>query len=517
MVKLTFSGGRNTLSTTTSINPEECVDGENFEIDPGITAFKMRPAYALVGTAPNAGEIRGFAQLEKQDGSLSTLIQAGTTVFEWDGATTFTSRGTVNANSRLRGPLSSNFTLDEIVIITDIELADVVKQWDGATFADLTTSGVTNFTAKYCFVSNERALYGNVIENNVDLPHLLVGSKVELPGTLSVSGVPAGADDPFFIPMPDLKPMNGLLPAFGLTIMSTKIGSIWKLSGSSALNFFIEGLYKGSAASGDEALVNIGNDVAIARAGAIDLLSGVQAFGDVVTDDITNPIQPDVQGVTDWKVVYDQEQQRVYCFPNGQSLVHVLKKSLIPRFQQTGISPWEKWTTTHGLAFQPSTVFAIKSPITGEIVTYMGDSSGNIFQMDQGQTTDPDNNVIKAFRTSIAMLVDDIKLPEGWVDYIKNSGAYSITLTFQWQGEGTWDDVSDIVVPALPIGAVYSGGSFYSGGAHYGKQFRSRFSRQEWAASGLGDGFQIKLEIQSETGFEIGSTEVLAKSASINT
>lgn len=513
MVKLLFSGGRNTLSTTTSINPEECVDGENFDIDLGITAFKMRPAYALVGTAPNGGEIRGFAQLEKADGTLSTLIQAGVDVFEWDGATTFTSRGTVNANTRMRGPLSSNFTLTDIVIITDIELADVVKSWDGTTFGDLSTSGVTNFTAKYCFVVNERALYGNIIENSVLLPHLLVGSQTETAGTLSASVAPTGADDPFFIPMPDLKPMNGLLPAFGITIMSTKIGSIWKLLGSNATDFEIKGLYKGSAAAGDEALTDIGNDVVIARSGAIDLLADTDRFGEVDTDDITNPIKNDVMGVTSWKTVYDQEQQRVYCFPDGESLVHVLKKSLIDRWRSERISPWEKWTTTHSLAFQPSTVFSIKSPVTGEIATYMGDSSGRLFQMDQGQTTDPESNTIKAFRTSLAMLVDDIKMPEGTVNYKKNTGAYEITLTFQWQGEGSWDDISNIQVPALEIGAVYSGGFYYSGGAYYGQQFGSRFSRQEWAAAGTGDGFQIKLEVESQTGFEIASADFIAKEA----
>ena len=92
------------------------------------------------------------------------LVQAGDTVYEWDG-TTFASKGTVNALSRLRGHTWHNWQLDPaVVLITDIELQDVVMQWDGTTlsdvaFTDENGASYTPFKAKYCLIQDERAAY----------------------------------------------------------------------------------------------------------------------------------------------------------------------------------------------------------------------------------------------------------------------------------------------------------------------------------------------------------------------
>lgn len=513
MAKLTFSGGRNTQGNSSSINPEECTDGENFDLSVGLTEFRPRQAFAIAGTAPNGSEIRGFAQLEKVDGTLSTLIQAGNTVYEWNGASTFTSRGTVNANARLRGTRSSNWSLTDKVLITDIEKLEPVSEWDGTTFQAMTTNLVGAFYAKYCLVVNDRAMFANCKNASTDLPNIIVGSQIEDNEVLSVTQKPSSAisaADPFYIISPDLKPINGFVEAFGLTLISTKIGSVWKIAGTSAQDFSLQGLYKGSSADGDEAFVDVGNDVVIARNGAIDMLSSTDRFGDVSTDDISNPILPDVENVTEWRVVYDQERQKIYCFPNGQSLVHVLFKALVPRYQSEGISPWSKYTTKHPSAFQPTTVFSIKNPQTGIYTTYFGDENGVIYALDQGLEADPNGNTVEAFRESQLFMLRDFTGPEGWVQYQKKVTSYDITLTFQWQGEATFDDVSVITVPAIDTGSYYGGTTYYGGTGYYGSSFQSRYNRQEWQAAGVGNSFQIRLDVSAADGFAVDSVELEA-------
>ena len=62
-----------------------------------------------------------MASLLLPNGNTSMLVQAGSTVYEWNGSN-FTSVGTVNANSRLRGHIWHNWQLDPaVVLITDIE------------------------------------------------------------------------------------------------------------------------------------------------------------------------------------------------------------------------------------------------------------------------------------------------------------------------------------------------------------------------------------------------------------
>ena len=100
---LTFGGGVNARRRALDIDIQECREGENFALDPLRNAFNRRPAFDLTATATNGQEIRGYAQLKTKAGTLTTLIQAGTTVYSWDGASTFTSVGTVSSSARLRG------------------------------------------------------------------------------------------------------------------------------------------------------------------------------------------------------------------------------------------------------------------------------------------------------------------------------------------------------------------------------------------------------------------------------
>ena len=47
-----------------------------------------RTGLSVIATVPNGEPIRGIAQLIGADGNLSTIVQAGGTVYSWDGTAT---------------------------------------------------------------------------------------------------------------------------------------------------------------------------------------------------------------------------------------------------------------------------------------------------------------------------------------------------------------------------------------------------------------------------------------------
>jgi hypothetical protein len=507
---LSFGGGLNTRRRPHDIDINECVDGENFDLDPQLFALTKRKSFDLAATAPNAGSIDGYAQLVKRDGTITTLIQAGTNVYQWDHSSTFTLKGTVAAGTKMRGGVDQNFTLDEIVIITDIALAEKVKTWDGTTFADLAHNLTGTFSAKYCRVHQERAFYANVKNAATLLPHILVGSQRSDADRLSVTDRPASVlvlTDPFFLVTPDLRPINGLELAFGNMLLSTARGRLFRLSGSSAFDFAVEEFHAGSAVSGDEAMISVGNDVALGNPHHIDSLSGTINFGDVESDDLSLPISNRVERVTEWTLTYDHKSKRLYCFPDGQSAVYVMHKKLID--SKSTLSPWSKWTTGHSIAFQPTTAFPLIDPTTKESRMFMGDSSGRIFIMDGDGAKDGGTTDLTASRTSglIRGIPDgDVFDVEGWISYRKQF-VTTVTLTFLFAGEGIFDKSLTITLPAGDIIPIYNGSgtnaAYYNTDIYHGVSFSDRISRQRFTPPGLNAWFQVKVEISSQGDVEI--------------
>ena len=323
--ELRFGAGISNRASESDIQPSEAAEGYNFDIDLDNKNLRPRRPFALKGTAPNAGEIRGFAQLEKQDGSISTLIQAAGNVYEWDGAAAFTLRGTVDSGAKLRGGRLANYGLYDYVIITDIEKAEVVKKWDGTSFTthnhNLTGDG-GQFYAKYCQVVDERVFFANV-RSGTDTPHMIVGSTLGDPETLSISDKPTsalGLDDPFYLLSPNLKPVNGFAQAFGRFLFSTTRGNIHSLEGASAQDYYIRDLYPDSGATGDESVVFAGNDVYYGRQGSIETIAGAEAFGDIENDDVTRDILPSVRDVLTWRLIYNPRHKKVYAFADDGRL-----------------------------------------------------------------------------------------------------------------------------------------------------------------------------------------------------
>lgn len=510
-IALTFGGGINRRRRPFDIHPEECFTGQNFDLNQQSSVLLRRKPFDLKATTPNAQEIRGYAQVKKRDGTVSQLIQSGGNVYSWDGSSTFTLVGTCNPGSKLRGKKSHNFTLDDLVIITDLEKATVVKTWDGTTFTNMTTNLASPLYAKYCLVRDERAYFGNV-QSGTDTPHVILGSAISDKSTLTITDRPSSSlsdGDPFFLPTPDLKPINGMEEGFGQFIISTQSGKLMELNGFSAKDFEVISLYEGSFVSGDESMVNIGNDVALAMPGRIEMLSDTQKFGDVATDDSSILIQPLIQDVTSWTATYNQLTQKVFFLPNSGGKLWVLHKSLMGG----EFSPWSQWVTDHSLNFNPSTIWTMIDPGTGLDATYMGDASGNIYRLEGSGAQDGGTTDISVKRQSIVYRlptgrVFDLK---GWIIYDK-AFEETITLTFQYAGTGDVDQAINILIPAAGSGsaAVYSGTSYYgSSTVYYNTGFSGRLARRNWAAAGDAYQLQVLVTIEGARDFaihEIGLT-----------
>lgn len=510
-VKLKFGGGINTRSAEDEIDSKECTDGKNFALDIDIPTYKNRKPFDYLGTAPNNSEIRGFASLYTADGTVSLLVQAGNTVYEWDGSS-FTSKGSCSASSRLRGRLEHNWQLTGKVLITDLELLQPVMEWDGTTlqnvtFTDETLSGAFGeFRARYCSVTNERAVFGNIYDNGTTYPHLIVGSLRGDYTIITVANRPSSAlneGDPFFLVQPDNRAINGLVQAYGQTVTSSKEASMFILSGDTAKDFIMKELYSRSGVSGNESLAYVGNDIVYGRQNAIESLKSTEKYGDVEADDLSLAIADEIDGFSDWTIAYNARNKRIYCVPgNSQAQLWVLHKTMIA----TGLSPWAKWVTDHQMSFNPSTIMNVIDPSDGLEYVFMGDSNGNMYRL-EGTGTSGDgggHNVVterlsRLFTVPVNAQIYDIK---GYIKY-KRGEAATVELTFEYNGMSVFDETITVNLPARTFGALYGGGSYYSGGAYYGSSFSGRLSRQIFGIAGKSSEIQVRAKIEGTTDFEI--------------
>lgn len=510
-----FGGGINSRASEDQIDPLECTTGENFVLDPGNSEFRRRAPFDLIGTVPNEAEIRGFATLTKTDGTTSMLVQAGDTVYSWDGVTTFTSKGTVVATARLRGPIEANWALSDKVIITDLALDEEVHVWDGTTLSEVTflqndgSTGFGEFRAKYCIVENERAIFGNILESSTEFPHLLVGSERGDYTIISASDRPSSSlseQDPWFLPTPQLKPINGLAAVFNIIAISQSDGAFEKLTGSTAKDFNIEKFFRGSGAVGDEAVVATSNDVIYGARGKIESLSAVEQFGDVEVDDLSFKIEPDVRSFKNWTLVYNPRVKRVYCFPDiaNQAEIWVLHTDFIG----SDLSPWSKWTTLHALNFSPTAVMVCRDPADGLEYTFMGDASGNLYRL-EGSGADGDGGTaeILAFRKSRVIQSGlDTKAfhINGWLQHRKKL-ANDVVLSFDFSGEHVHQVDKTIDLSALSTIniTVYGGDVYYGGTFYYGPSQEDRLVRRTFGVAAMSNQFQVETRIQGTNEFSI--------------
>lgn len=506
-----FGGGLHTRASEDEIDPREAFAGTNFLLDAENRELRRRPPFDLIGRVPNAAEIRGGGSLLKADGTVSTLVQAGANVYEWNGSTTFTKIGTVAATAELRGHWRThNWVLSNKLLLTDLSLTDVVKEWNGTTFQSVTFTNQVpaafgTFYAKYLNISNERAVFSHVRDPSTTSPHMMVGSKRSDYTNITIVNRPASSlseADPFFLLVPDLRPINGHVEAFGTNVLSTERGQLFNLTGSSAKDFAFSEFYPGSAAAGEEAVAYIGNDIIYGRQGRIESVTDTNKFGDSEADDLTFGISDQIEGYAGWRIVYNSRLNRVYLFPDGISEVWVFNTAM----KGGKLSPWMRWTTSHALAFQPTFVMSMLDPSDRLEYVFMGDASGNFYRLegsgtsgDAGQTSIAMEWLTKLFSVPLDAELHDV---QGYIKYHKSNAA-SVRIVFEYAGHSAFDEVITVTLPALS-GANHFGGNVYFGGEfYYGVAFDGRLIRQPIQVPGQASDFQTRISIEGTSEFRI--------------
>jgi len=533
-MRLIFPGGLNELQTP-SIH--ECGFGQNFELGLNQTKLIPRAPIDLKGTATNASAVNGFLQLVKRDNSETTLVQSGDTVYLWNGASTFTSKGTVSSNSRLR---DTYWSLGDYLIITDIAKATVVKQWDGTTFSTQTTGLGVSLFAKYGVVKDGRVWLANVT-TTTDTPHLIVASKFEDPTSYdtSVRGGPqetggasfATGTEAFFLLSPDLKPINGMVLFYDQLVISTESGRLYRLSGSDASTYKFDEFYAGSAATGSESIANIGNDVIYMRQGGkIDLFSATVESGDVATDDVSRWIPTTTKDLTGAIIAYDQKNQKVFFFVVDKVLV--LFKALLGgggRVVAAGdqMSPWSVYKTAESFNFNTNAAKYMKIPGTQVFTVFIGDSAGRIFDINGTGSGDASSSTIAVLRRTRYIYNGEgadkngqggldlmHKILHGIVQYRRVLTACDLTLSFDWGDEY---NVSSSVVtlkgaPTAFTGNYWGDTKYWSGASTYwssGLAFLQKISDQSFSPTGKGPGFFFSTSLDTSTNFQVDSIDLL--------
>lgn len=527
---LRFGGGLHSRASEDAVDEMECTDGENFDLDGMNDEYRPRAPFDLVGTVPNGSEIRGFASLLKSDGTVSTLVQAGSTVYEWDGGSGFTAVGSCSAGAKLRGRLEHNWQLSDKVLITDLTLTDPVKEWDGTTFQNVTfAGGFGTFRARYCYVENERAIFANVYSNGTTTPHLLVGSKRGDYTTITVSNRPSSSlseEDPFFLIQPDNFYINGIAGTRGVLILSSERGSIYKLTGSSAKDYAMAPFFPRSGAYGDEAMVYAGNDAIYGRGGRIESAVATDTFGDIDSDDLSRWIGHEVNEYDEWLLAYNSRLKRVYCHPVGASRFYVYHQNVAEasaaseaaqgRARQSRVSPWSRWTTTHPMSLNPTCMMNVLDPVDGLEYVLMGCASGCVYRLEgSGTAGDGGTNPIVSYRTSkLFTLGVDGRVFEltGHIRYRKNA-AIGVDIEALFAGRTIRDELVTITVPAVTIGAVYGGSYYYGGSSYYGISGLNRWAIQPFVIAGHSSAFQIRVAVTDTESFNIGEVGIRHQAA----
>ena len=470
-MKFTFGGGINELNDI-AIPPDEAVSGQNFELGIGNTKFKRRAAFDLLDTATNASEIHGIHQLITRAGVKTTLVAAGTTMYEWDG-TTFTSRGTIDADSELH---HIEWDLDSLIIIVDRKQEDRVWQWDGTTLSAMTTGlATTHFYAKYGIVQNGRMVFGNIADGNgsptTKNPHMLLFSAFEdheSYDTAKRSGDSTftTGNEAFYILTPDLQPINGLIRFKRSTIVSTEGGQLFELVGDDSTNYRFEPFYGGSGAIGTDSFVNANDDVYYMReGGVIESLRATVAYGDVGTDDISLPIRNTTKNLTGVRSVYDQTNLKI-LFWTGSSIL-VLYKNLIGGER----SPWSIYKTAHSSGFSTKAAVHMEYPDSTDKTVLFGDSSGNIYDLNGvGINGDGGTTSIQTIRKMPLQEFNYNQILEGRVFY-RRKGECELSITFEWGDE---KNTTDLIIPikgrtGAPETNYFGGGIYFGDGEYFGE------------------------------------------------
>lgn len=324
---------------------------------------------------------------------------------------------------------------------------------------------------------------------------------------------------------PDLKPINGACLFHSDLVISTTEGRLYRLTGSDARDFKWVDFYAGSAVVSDEAMSNIGNDVAYMRKGGnIELLSATQNYGDVSSDDISRWIQTTVTDLDSAIVVYDQTNQKVFFFVSGKVLVFFKDifygNALInAKGERAALSPWSVYKTQYSdsALITVSAAKYMKRPGTSEFTVYFGDDAGRIIDMngegDDGDIGSTDITVVRRTRSFDEQHGINTRshILRGMIEYRRNTEcSVSIDCDF---GDSYASSVASITLKGPPnsSGSGTWGGESYFGGNTYWSEafaFAQNRSHQNFSHVGRGNGMVLTVSSENSVQYLIDGIEL---------
>lgn len=518
-----FGGGLNERQSPHVF--EAAAGSYNFDLSKDSYQLQPRKPFDLEGTAPNAGDVRGIMQLIKRDDTETTLIQAGNTVYRWGGSSTWTSMGSCNASSQLRG---CHWPLDDYLVISDVQKLTTVQKWDGTTFGTLTTGLGSSLYAKYAITHLGRVWLFNV-STTTDTPHLLVASVFETPTSYDTSKRAqdssfASGNEAFYMLTPDLRPINGVALFHGDLIISTKEGRLYKLTGKDSTDFAFVDFYVGSNSVGNETLVNTGNDVMyIKRGGAIESLRATQEYGDVAADDLSRWIPTSTANLSDGISIYDQYNQKVLFFVDDKVLVFykdiISSGALLNEAgERAPLSPWSVYETLDASSFNTNASLYMKRPGTSTWTVIFGTSNGRMMNLNgTGLGGDAGSSAISMVRKTKLVSEDDgIKFQQhvtrGSVTYRRVAQA-ELSIKADW-GDSYNSSTATVTLkgpPASDIALFFGGANYFGGSNYYGQGFRfaALASHQNFSNVGRGQTVFFTLSSDSNLRWQVDALDIL--------
>ena len=527
---LTFPQG---LNETVTPRPGECTEGYNFDLQAFRSSLNSRAPFDLMGTAPNAGAITSFLQLVKRDNTETTLVVAGSTAYQWDGSSSFTSRKTgLTVDALLRG---SYWSLGDYLVITDLNLGNVVSTWDGTSWATMAHTGIVgNLFAKYAIVWLSRVWLFNITVGTTAFPHMMLACKFEDPtnwdsstrgGPTTVGGGSFSTGlEAFFLLMPDLKPINGVCLFQNQIVISTEKGRMWSLTGTSASDFQVVDFKDTDPATGTDCVVSMGNDIVYPRQGqAIQLLYATLNYGNVLGAGLAHWIPNTLSNVTEFnKIVYDLTNQRVLFFVNGKVLV--LYKDILAQDRGAildGPSPWSAYVTQDSASFNTSDAAYMLRPGSSVYSVFFGDDSGRVFDL-YGLNIDGDANSsstpVPLYRKSRHIGVEVLNpwpyIEENITGHVRyrRIAQTSLTISLDWDDEyNTTQNILTLKGPPANDPAPYFGGEFYFGGSSFFNQGFSatrRMASMNLDPAGKGPGFFISVSANCGPPIQVDQIEL---------
>ena len=356
----------------------------------------------------------------------------------------------------------------------------------------------------------------NVTTATTANPHMLVASAFEDRESYDTSarggagGFTTG-NEAFFLLTPDFKPINGMVAFQQDIVISTEGGKLYRLVGDDASNYRFVDYYAGSAAIGDNAFVNAGNDVYYMRAGGIiESLRSTDRYGDVGTDDISLKVQDSVADQISTRIIYDQSNNKILFFLASKILV--LFKDLLGG----ELSPWSSYKTAHASSFNTSAARYMQNPdpliLTNSV--FFGDDSGNLYNLNGvGVNGDAGTTDIQTIRKLPLQGFTYDEILKGRIFY-RRKGQCDLNISFEWGDERT---TTDLLISLK--GTVGKSGNFYGGEQYYGGDFFYNEGlggagapvSKGFSAVGQGSSVFATLDITTSETFEIDFLQIDGK------